>query len=504
MFKLVKTAQALKNVTGAAKASTYFGRVGEDLKGFGSAINNTISSAVGTGNKAVRGWGRLFDPTSSATLGDRASWLGQGLKSVATDAIPGAAQGVLNLPTNIARGATGLFTQALHTATGQNYKEPKKMIDGFVNKVTDPFQVNFAGNRTGVAKESFNVGQVTGETAASLGSSAAFNTGKSLLAKGLEYGLPRVPKNISSAYAKGITKLTGDKYPITGPERQVYSELKNDNTTIMRGHSPATVLNRSFASKDGGLPSRNYAENRVFLNNPANIPASNLKLRGSFHENVLDPNLTALNNPFKTKTGKPTNSNANAVFEEAVPTPKNSAIFIDKQNKLERTIPSFIETDPGIAYFRRNGAYGKKVGNTYEYEAIRRKDNPVATLFHEKGHLDNKLIDAKNDIATIRKIPKGELTFEQNRKMLQHEASANFNALTDLKSKSKWYNPTNWLRAERYQYKPSSLAFSTYRKYHSNAGFTNKDMFGRDLPNYSANGLKNTAKITPMTTYNQQ
>ena len=162
-------------------AQGYWENLGNDISSVFTGIKNAATTVGNTLGKAAIGWGRLLDPTSKASLSDRASWLGKGLKSVATDFTPGMAQGVINLPANITKGVSDIGTGVVNSLSGGYFNNAKKNVDEFTSKITNPFKVNFAGNRKGVQQESFNIGQLTGETVVTLGTGAALNAGKQFL-----------------------------------------------------------------------------------------------------------------------------------------------------------------------------------------------------------------------------------------------------------------------------------------------------------------------------------
>jgi hypothetical protein len=169
------------NSSAPVKNDSYFGGLYNDLKSVGAGINNFVKSTVDTGNRAVKGWGRLVDPTSSTTIGQRAGWLGKGLTSVGKDFVPGMAQGTLNLIPNSIKSISDIGTGVINSLSGGFFDKAKKNVDNFTSKITNPFKVNFAGNRTGVQQEAFNVGQTTGEIAATAGAGAAVKAGTQLL-----------------------------------------------------------------------------------------------------------------------------------------------------------------------------------------------------------------------------------------------------------------------------------------------------------------------------------
>jgi hypothetical protein len=511
-----KYAQALKGVTGAANAQTYFGRLGSDIKGVGAAVGNAVASGADTIGKAVQGWNTLLSPYKG-TPAQKMEWAGKAVKSVATDFIPGMAQGAINLPANVVKGVSDIGTGTVNSLSGGFFDKAKKNVDNFTNKLTDPFKVNFAGDRTGVAQESFNVGQFTGETAATAGAGAATNAVRTQAAKGLNYALPRVPKDISSVYAKGITKLTGDKYPITGPERSLYNFAKKDGA-IVRGESPLFETNKSFYSIEGSIPSNDVIKNRTFLSKPDNFPENRFRTNTKTYTDPyteminyptkskhmgIDKYLTEKNNPYNSNLSKFTESRTyvDDVTNKHVSGPPlpidvgkilkgRDSIFIDKPS---RTAAIAVKDPTFKQAWSARQAQGFDMANDFK------KGKPMTTFTHEAGHKLDKFEfrDAGRKVNSLERTP------AQQNGMLTEESAANLKGVTYLKQHSNWYNPTNWLRDERFKLKQEP-SFNTYRQANPQGGYANKDLFGNDIPNYAKKGVTNAFKVAPVTNTGKQ
>ena len=272
-----------QNFNAPTKNNSYFGRLYQDLQGIGAGINNFVKSTVDTGNRAVKGWGRLLDPTSSATLSQRFDWLKKGLTSVKDDFAPGLAQGAINLPANTVKGLSDIGTGIANSLSGGLFDNAKKNIDNFTSKITDPFKVNFAGNRTGIKQESFNIGQLTGETAATIGTGAIINKTKRLTGSVKKEVIPTSkPKdyNINSPadFQEALKELTfkrGGLYDIKSLDDVKFNGHSQTPLTGFYG-TPHESKFRTYLEQDGGFKtgrmidprSPSYIENEKYLHHP--------------------------------------------------------------------------------------------------------------------------------------------------------------------------------------------------------------------------------------------
>jgi len=478
-----------ENSASPIKNDSYFGGLYNDLKNVGAGINNFVKSTVDTGNRAVRGWGRLLDPASSATMGQRAGWLGKGLTSVGEDFVPGMGQGIINLPANTVKGAADIGTSIVNSVSGGYFDKAKKNVDNFTSKITDPFKVNFAGNRTGVQLEAFNVGQTAGEIAATAGAGAVANGAKNLAARALNYTLPKVPKSISSAYAKGITKLTGDKYPITGPERSVYKQMKDSEINIMRGESPILHHNHSYFDYSGRIPSGAVFNNRTFLNRAESTKG--VRLDRSPHMNINT------GSPVKDKQNFDSIINTWDKYDNRFGIGKNDGggtMFIDK---ISRNFDNELKS-------REMGDMSDQPSNKVLREwALKDKASPVLVSGHEYGHYLNQSIDDKFNANAGRRLKPEERTPAQQKAILDQEAGANKQSLDALNKETRWWHPTGWLRERRFASFMEDR-FGPLKSSNPLSGHDNKDVFGNILPNYAKTGTFNAFRTVPMSNYGRR
>ena len=504
-----------------AETNKYFSGLWSDIKSVGEGIGNAASKVGDTAWKAAKGWDILLSPYKS-TPAQKMEWFGKAVKSVGTDYIPGIFQGAINLPANTVKGVSDISTGFLNSVTGKKFSNIKNSIDNFTNSITNPFKVNFKGNRTGVAAESFGIGEFAGETAASLGAGAVTNGVKDLAAKGLNYTLPKVPKSVSSAYAKGITKLTGDPYPITGPERTVYKQMKNDGPTLMRGESPVLHdFDESYFTTDPRIPSDDLFKNRTFLNKSNrlveskladNLNKSNTPYKGPLKEAIdyyhVEDNPSKRYDSYRrhlqdeSQLRQVIDNETGETYYTMMPTKKHpGTIFIDKKN---RNFDKDFNTDEMKFYLKKSNITTPRAVEAYKKKLISTKDNPVAVFGHENGHRLNTYEDALKDANSLSRGVQPELRTPRMQKIiLDEEAAANRNSLEALNKNTKWYHPTGWLRERRLKDKLGK-AFQSYVEEKPLGGYHNKDMFGNILPNYAKKGIANAFKTVPIANFGKQ
>jgi len=149
--------------------NSYFSNLWSDIKSVGNGIGNMAYKVGDTFSRAAQGWNTLLSPYKG-TPAQKMEWAGKAAKNVATDFVPGMFQGAINLPANMAKGISDIGTGVINSVTGGKFfNTAKQNVDNFTSKLTNPFKVDFKGNRTGVNAESFGVGEFAGETAASVG-----------------------------------------------------------------------------------------------------------------------------------------------------------------------------------------------------------------------------------------------------------------------------------------------------------------------------------------------
>lgn len=304
------------NSSAPVKNDSYFGGLYNDLKSVGAGINNFVKSTVDTGNRAVKGWGRLVDPTSSTTIGQRAGWLGKGLTSVGEDFAPGMGQGIINLPANTVKGLSNIGTGVVNSLSGGFFDKAKKNVDNFTSKLTNPFKVNFGGDRTGVAQESFNVGQFTGETAATAGAGAAAKVAKNLVNKRITRFAGDMKKEVvatpkpkrDSDFDNALTELTfkrgglanikslddvnfngNVKSPLSGfygtPHEGKYSAYLERNNGMGTG--------RFVDYRKASIEDREYLGNREVMESPKKGYVTRFKLKPEYVSKIKKADYTS-------------------------------------------------------------------------------------------------------------------------------------------------------------------------------------------------------------------
>lgn len=428
--------------TFATQNNPYFSNVWNSVKETGNDMANIGKSVYNTADKAVKGWGTLLD--GKIPFEKRTDYLKKGLKSVRDDFFPGVVQGAVNLPTDALKGTFNLGAGVVNTLTGGKFTQAKNNVNTFLNKVTSPFQIDMSGKRTGVNSEAFNIGQVAGNVASSVGVSAATPFARTTFGAAADKVMSNIPTAVSSRYAKTITKLTGDPYPITGPERALLRKAKEENL-VYRGDGQQVG---SHYSVHGIVMSNTAVKNRNFYNikdvYDGNVN-NTIKQKGLFDRNIVTANNNAIGSVIKEKNIKRESGLWRVPPENrdvSINPPKKGAIFIDKgPSKNEPMFNSYSER--------------------LKYKV---KDSPVTVLGHEYGHaIDHKAaMSPFKDYTLTEKVKarfgKGGSSDRYKRlkgreqganETLRGESAANLNNLNFLKSNSKWYNPTNFFRESR-------------------------------------------------------
>lgn len=441
------------------------------LKDVWSGIKSAGNYVGDLASRAYQGWNTLLDP-KKGTPSQKVEWLGKGLKSTWNDFVPGMAQGAINLPANLAKGVTGLAVGGFNYFTNGIAKNKANSFKEKAYSAMNPFMVDFAGNRKGVNREAFGVGEFAGETAASTGVGVANKLARMTAGTMIDKGLKAIPKPIQGAYAKTITKLTGDPHPLWGPEMKMLNEMKKNNV-VYRGVSKRG-LNSSYAAPDGEILSADAVSNRVFYSKPENFPKDLRRFKTGEFGN-MDIELSRVNNEnglpsrlSRSNTYGFVNGSPQEIYKYKLKDNNTSANLHDVSGRGAIFVDKKFNITPDDSKLKR---FAQAISN-------KTRENPVSAATHEFGHIltPDYLKEKYSAIAEGSKRNVVE-------KMQLSEGMANRAGVNFLKQNSNWYNPTNWFRDLRHEAKFSPFHMS-YRAPGLTIPSKGYNVFGKPIPSY--------------------